>query len=102
MPFFIHWTVKGGAPVATTWKVAVWPRLTVLFTGCLVIIGGSGVGVGVAVGVGVTVGVGVAVGVGVTVGVGVGVAVGVGVTVGVGVGVGVPCRVPISASVSEL
>ncbi len=59
--------------MATTLNLAVSPTVTVLFTGCLVIDGENGVGVGDAVGVGLAVGVGVgeAVGVGVSDGVGV-------------------------------
>jgi len=95
-PFLLHWQLNGGAPLATTWNLAVRPTFTRALAGCCVIWGNpSGVEVGVAVGEGlgeaVGVGVSVAVGLGEGVGVGVSVAVGLGegVAVGVGVGVGV-------------
>ena len=43
--FFCHWYASGAVPFAVTLKVAVWPAVTVLFAGCDVIAGDTGLDV---------------------------------------------------------
>ena len=36
-PFLLHWQLNGGAPLATTWNLAVRPTFTRALAGCWVI-----------------------------------------------------------------
>ena len=37
IPFLLHWQLNGGAPLATTWNLAVRPTFTRALAGCWVI-----------------------------------------------------------------